>query len=138
MAVPHKISSTETRYVSSTADVLPNRVVMPDTAVAADEYGFRKVKHATAGATNFLGVSWFGGSAATQADTVMVKPRRAVTVQGAPITARVQFAAAAADGEPLICAADGAVTPGTTANAVVGWAVGDVAAAGVGYIKLAR
>lgn len=124
-----------TRLVS--ASVARGQVVMADAATGL-------VKPATAGTTLFLGVARDdaapdGSGSATNLATL----RPEVAIFQAPAIVEVTFAADTDDGEFVVCAAAGAVTPvgaaaASDATSVVGKCVdpGGVTAGNKGLLKL--
>lgn len=99
------------------------------------------VRPASAGSTRHNGVAQIAGAPLSTNTRYNFAPaRRHVSVQLAPLETRVVFAAAANVGDPLICAADGQVTPAATPTAgqQVGVCAepGGVEAGGQGRIRL--
>lgn len=100
------------------------------------------VRVARAGSTRHNGVAQISGAPLATNERFNFAPnRRHVSVQLAPLETRVIYAAAASAGDPLVCAADGQVTPaGETpaAGTLLGTCSepGGVAAGAQGRIRL--
>ena len=135
---PYKIDDTDSRYVSGS--VTTGQLVMPDTTVAVDSSGKRLVKTATAGATTVIGVARLSATNTANADTTFVHTRPSTTIfrNGQMF---VTYAAAAEEGQYLVAAANGAVTPYTsgtsTFDQIVGKCAQKVTAAGEGLAWIA-